>query len=179
MSRYLVDRVEQIENVQIHRGAVVTALEGDGHLEAVHVRDDAGGQMRIETPALFLFIGADPHTEWLSGCVQHDQKGFDIDGAAVPLAAVRGELWRAQGRTPFFLETSLPGVFAAGDVRSGSVKRCASAVGEGAMAVSFIHASLEIAEPAKLASTSGLSAGAPRPADLVRPRRNSFQNWPT
>jgi thioredoxin reductase (NADPH) len=72
----------------------------------------------------------------------------------VPVDAVRGDLWRAQGRTPFFLETSLPGVFAAGDVRSGSVKRCASAVGEGAMAVSFIHASLDIAGPAKDASTS-------------------------
>jgi thioredoxin reductase (NADPH) len=153
MSRYLVDRVEQIENVQIHRGAVVTALEGDGHLEAVGIRDDAGGEMRIKTPALFLFIGADPHTEWLSGCVQLDKKGFVLTGAAVPLDAVRGDLWRAQGRGPFFLETSLPGVFAAGDVRSGSVKRCASAVGEGAMAVSFIHASLEAASPAKDAST--------------------------
>ena len=154
MSRYLVDRVEQIENVQIHRGAVVTALEGDGHLEAVRIRDDAGGEMRINTPALFLFIGADPHTEWLSGCVQLDKKGFVLTGAAVPLDAVRGDLWRAQGRTPFFLETSLPGVFAAGDVRSGSVKRCASAVGEGAMAVSFIHASLEAASPAKDVSTA-------------------------
>jgi thioredoxin reductase (NADPH) len=73
----------------------------------------------------------------------------------VPLDAVRGNLWRAQGRGPFFLETSLPGVFAAGDVRSGSVKRCASAVGEGAMAVSFIHASLDATAPAKDASTSG------------------------
>src|SRR5712671_69025 len=114
MSRYLVDRVEQVANVQIHRGAVVTALEGDGHLEAVHVRDDAGGEMRIDTPALFLFIGADPHTEWLSGCVQLDKKGFVLTGAAVPLDAVRGALWRAQARTPFFLETSIPGVFAAG-----------------------------------------------------------------
>jgi thioredoxin reductase (NADPH) len=111
--------------------------------------------MRIKTPALFLFIGADPHTEWLSGCVQLDKKGFVLTGGTVPLDAVRSELWRAQGRTPFFLETSLPGVFAAGDVRSGSVKRCASAVGEGAMAVSFIHASLDAAAPAKDASTSG------------------------
>jgi len=154
MSRYLVDRVEQIDNVQIHRGAAVTALEGDGHLEAIRARDDAGGEMRIETPALFLFIGADPHTKWLSGCVQLDKKGFVLTGAAVPLDAVRGDLWRTQGRTPLFLETSLPGVFAAGDVRSGSVKRCASAVGEGAMAVSFIHASLEAASPAKDVSAS-------------------------
>src|SRR6185436_5465011 len=152
MSRYFVDRVEQIDNVEIHRGAVVTALEGDGHLEAIGIRDDARGEMRIKTAALFLFIGADPHTEWLSGCVQLDKKGFVLTGAAVPLDTVRGDLWRAQGRTPFFLETSLPGVFAAGDVRSGSVKRCASAVGEGAMAVSFVHASLE-ASPVKDAST--------------------------
>jgi thioredoxin reductase (NADPH) len=153
MSRYLVDRVEGIDNVQIHRGAVVTALEGDGHLQAVCVRDDAGVETRIGTKALFLFIGADPHTDWLSGCVQLDKKGFVLTGATLPLEAVRGDLWRAQGRTPFFLETSLPGVFAAGDVRSGSVKRCASAVGEGAMAVSFIHAYLDAASLAKEVAT--------------------------
>jgi len=158
MSRYLVDRVEHIENVQIHRGAAVTALEGDRHLEAVRIRDDAGVETRINTPALFLFIGADPHTEWLSGCVQLDKKGFVLTGAAVPREAVLGGLWRAQGRGPFFLETSLPGVFAAGDVRSGSIKRCASAVGEGAMAVSFIHASFEATSAAKDASTSGSEA---------------------
>ena len=132
----------------------MTALEGDGHLQAVRIRDDAGVETRINTPALFLFIGADPHSEWLSGCVQLDKKGFVLTGAAVPLDALRGDLWRAQGRTPFFLETSLPGVFAAGDVRSGSVKRCASAVGEGAMAVSFVHASLEATSPAKAVSAS-------------------------
>ena len=154
MSRYLVDRVERIDNVEVHRGTVVSGLEGDGHLQAVLVRDAAGVETRINTPALFLFIGADPHTEWLSGCVQLDKKGFVLTGAAVPPDTVRGDLWRALGRTPFFLETSLPGVFAAGDVRSGSVKRCASAVGEGAMAVSFIHASLGAAAPAKDVSTS-------------------------
>jgi thioredoxin reductase (NADPH) len=149
MSRYLVDRVEQIDNVLIHRGAVVTALEGDGNLQAVRIRDDEGVETRIETPALFLFIGADAHTAWLSGCVELDKKGFVLTGTSVTADAVRGDLWRAQGRTPFFLETSLPGVFAAGDVRSGSVKRCASAVGEGSMAVSFVHAYLEAALPAK------------------------------
>ena len=153
MSRYLVDRVERIDNVQIHRGALVTALEGDGHLQAIRIRDDAGVETRIDTRALFLFIGADPHTDWLSGCVQLDKKGFVLTGAAMPLDTARGDLWRAQGRTPFFLETSLPGVFAAGDIRSGSVKRCASAVGEGAMAVSFIHAWLEAVSPAKDVST--------------------------
>ena len=149
MSRYLVDRVESIDNVQIHRGAVVTALEGDGHLQGVRIREDAGEETRISTAALFLFIGADPRTEWLSGCVQLDKKGFVLTGAAMPLDTARSDLWRAQGRTPFFLETSLPAVFAAGDVRSGSVKRCSSAVGEGAMAVSFIHASLDAASRSK------------------------------
>src|SRR5579862_4000153 len=94
MSRYLVDRVEHIDNVEIHRGAVVTALEGGSHLEAVRIRDDAGLETRIVTPALFLFIGADPHTAWLSGCVQLDRKGFVLTGAAVPLDIIRGELWR-------------------------------------------------------------------------------------
>ena len=149
MSRYLVDRVESIDNVQIHRGAEVTALEGDGHLQGVRIREDSGEETRISTAALFLFIGADPRTEWLSGCVQLDKKGFVLTGAAMPPDTARSDLWRAQGRTPFFLETSLPGVFAAGDVRSGSVKRCASAVGEGAMAVSFIHASLDAASRSK------------------------------
>jgi thioredoxin reductase (NADPH) len=153
MSRYLVDRVEHIDNVQIHRGAGVTALEGDGHLQAVRIRDQAGVETRINTGAMFLFIGADPHTEWLDGCVQLDKKGFVLTGTSVPHDAVRGDLWRAQGRTPFFLETSLPGVFAAGDVRSGSVKRCASAVGEGAMAVSFVHASLDAGSPANSVPT--------------------------
>jgi thioredoxin reductase (NADPH) len=143
MSRYLVERVEHIDNVHIHRSAAVVALEGDAHLEAVCIQNDAGGDVRLASPALFLFIGADPHTRWLSGCVQLDKKGFVVTGAALPPEALRGDAWRAAGRAPFFLETSLPGVFAAGDVRSGSVKRCASAVGEGAMAVSFVHASID------------------------------------
>jgi thioredoxin reductase (NADPH) len=142
MSRYLVDRVEHIANVRIHYGTEVIALDGDGHLAAVRVRDRAGAETRMATPALFLFIGADPHTRWLSGCVQLDKRGFVLTGTAVPVDALRGDVWRAAGRTPYFLETSLPGIFAAGDVRSGSVKRCASAVGEGAMSVSFVHAYL-------------------------------------
>ena len=81
--------------------------------------------------------------------MQLDKKGFVLTGVAMPTDTARSDLWRAQGRTPFFLETSLPAVFAAGDVRSGSVKRCSSAVGEGAMAVSFIHASLDAASRSK------------------------------
>jgi thioredoxin reductase (NADPH) len=142
MSRYLFDRVEHIDNVRIHYGAEVAALEGNGRLTGIRVRDDAGAETPITTRALFLFIGADPHTRWLSGCVQLDKKGFVLTGTSIPADALRGDIWRAAGRPPYFLETSLPGIFAAGDVRSGSVKRCASAVGEGAMSVSFVHAYL-------------------------------------
>jgi thioredoxin reductase (NADPH) len=168
MSRYLVDRVEQIGNVVIHRGAVVTALEGAGRLQAIRIRDAAGGEIGIDTGALFLFIGADPHTEWLDGCVELDKKGFVLTGSAVPPRAVRSELWRGLARPPFFLETSLPGVFAAGDVRSGSVKRCASAVGEGAMAVSFVHASLEAATLAKQTGAATVSAPPDAAAEASR-----------
>ena len=139
MSRYLVDRVEHLPNVTIHRGAVVSAVEGDGHLGAVQIRQGSGPPARVQTSALFLFIGADANTAWLNGCVDLDAKGFVLTGDQLPRETVDGPRWSAVGRAPFLLETSLPGVFAAGDVRSGSVKRCASAVGEGAITVSFVH----------------------------------------
>ena len=139
MSRYLVDRVEHIDNVVIHRGAVVSAVEGNGHLGTVGIRDRSGTETRVKTSALFLFIGADPNTDWLSGCIDLDAKGFVLTGPQLPPDTADHPRWRAIKRQPFLLETSLPGVFAAGDVRSGSVKRCASAVGEGAITVSFVH----------------------------------------
>jgi thioredoxin reductase (NADPH) len=145
MSRYLVNQVQGLENVTIHPGSVVTGLEGNGHLGAVHVRNGAGTE-RLETSSLFLFIGADANTTWLNGCVELDRKGFVLTGTELPPEVAASERWQAAGRVPFLLETSLPGVFAAGDVRSGSIKRCASAVGEGCMAVSFVHA--HIARPA-------------------------------
>jgi thioredoxin reductase (NADPH) len=146
MSRYLVDRVEGLENVTIHRGCAVAGLEGNGHLAAVHVGNGTKGTRTLETSSLFLFIGADANTDWLRGCVELDRKGFVLTGTALPAGTADVERWRSAGRAPFLLETSLPGVFAAGDVRSGSVKRVASAVGEGSMAVSFVHA--HIARPA-------------------------------
>jgi thioredoxin reductase (NADPH) len=143
MSRYLVDRIEGTENVTIHRGATIKKLEGNGHLSAVQLK---GGQAdRIETRSLFLFIGADPNTSWLHGCVELDSKGFVLTGNGLPPTVGEAEGWSNAGRAPFLLETSLPGVFAAGDVRAGSAKRVSSAVGEGAMAVSFVHA--HIARP--------------------------------
>jgi len=140
MSRYLVDRVEHIPNVTIYRNTIVSGVEGNGHLSTVRIRNDAGAETRLATEALFMFIGADPNTAWLSGCVQLDSKGFVSTGTMLPRELADAEPWRSLGRSPFLLETSLPGVFAAGDVRSGSVKRCASAVGEGSIAVSFVHA---------------------------------------
>jgi thioredoxin reductase (NADPH) len=138
MSRYLVDRIEGNENVTIHRGATIKKLEGDGHLSAVELR---GGDVdRIETKSLFLFIGANPNTGWLDGCVDLDANKFVLTGTGLPASSLESERWQSAGRAPFLLETSLPGVFAAGDVRFGSAKRVSAAVGEGAMAVSFVHA---------------------------------------
>jgi thioredoxin reductase (NADPH) len=140
MSRYLVDRVERKENVTIHRGAVVSGLEGNGHLSAVRTKGPNGEQQTFTTNSLYLFIGEDPHTDWLHGCVELDRRGFVLTGDGLPPATTDTDRWRSAGRAPFLLETSLPGVFAAGDVRAGSAKRVAAAVGEGSMAVSFVHA---------------------------------------
>jgi thioredoxin reductase (NADPH) len=140
MSRYLVERVMRMENVTIHTGAVVSGLEGNGHLSAVHTKGTHGERQTFTTNSLYLFIGADPNTDWLHGCVDLDRKGFVLTGNGLSPGATDADRWRSAGRDPFLLETSLPGVFAAGDVRAGSAKRVASAVGEGAMAVSFVHA---------------------------------------
>jgi thioredoxin reductase (NADPH) len=143
MSRYLVDRIQGTENVDVHLGTVVTGLEGDERLRAVRARTGAGEELTFATSSLFLFIGADPNTDWLRGCVALDRKGYVLTGPALPPDARAAERWRLAGRTPFLLETSLPGVFAAGDVRSGSVKRVAAAVGDGSMSVSFVHAHIQ------------------------------------
>jgi thioredoxin reductase (NADPH) len=140
MSRYLVDRLKSMPNlVTIHSQTRVAALGGNGHLDSVQIRSP-GHSQQIQTSSLFLFIGADAKTAWLRGCVDLDPKGFVLTGTALSASTAETDRWRAAGRTPFLLETSLPGVFAAGDVRSGSAKRVAAAVGEGSMAVSFVHA---------------------------------------
>ena len=139
----LVERIESMKNVTIHRESTVTALGGNGRLAAVDISDRSGGVRRLETGALFLFIGADANSQWLRGCVELDRNGFVLTGPALPAGTSENERWRAVGRSPFLLETSLPGVFAAGDVRSGSVKRVAGAVGDGAMAVALAHRRLD------------------------------------
>ncbi|HMA01133.1 MAG TPA: FAD-dependent oxidoreductase, partial [Gemmatimonadaceae bacterium] len=140
------DQVQGIDNVTVNLGCKVTQLEGNGHLRSLRYSSLDGAERQIDTSSLFLFIGADANTSWLRGCVALDKKGFVLTGNALPPDTIEADRWRTAGRAPFLLETSLPGVFAAGDVRSGSVKRCASAVGEGSMSVSFVHAC--IARPA-------------------------------
>jgi thioredoxin reductase (NADPH) len=135
MSSYLVRRIEQTPNIELLRTTTVQRMDGDGHLASVEIVDGLKGQRRkVETPAVFSFIGASPRTDWLPPEVERDAKGFVRTGADL----AHSPHWTV-ARTPFLLETSRPGVFAAGDVRSGSVKRVASAVGEGAMAVQFVH----------------------------------------
>jgi thioredoxin reductase (NADPH) len=135
MSRYLVRRIEQTANIELVCTTVIRQMVGKGHLTAVEIANNKTGQQRtIETPAVFSFIGATPRTGWLSSDIERDAKGFVRTGTAL----AQSRSW-GLARPPFLLETSRPGVFAAGDVRSGSVKRVASAVGEGAMAVQFVH----------------------------------------
>ncbi len=135
MSSYLARRIEQTANIEILCQTEIRRMHGDGHLTAVDMVNNRTAEERtVETPAVFSFIGAVPRTDWLPPEIERDAKGFVQTGPAL----AHSPHWTAR-RQPFLLETSRPGVFAAGDVRSGSVKRVASAVGEGAMAVQFVH----------------------------------------
>jgi thioredoxin reductase (NADPH) len=140
MSRYLVDRIADAQNVELLVNTEVRELLGEDRLEGVMVEDSRSGERRtLGARALFVFIGADANTAWLRGAVDLDERGFILTGGELDHSVLDGNLWRSLSREPFLLETSLPGVFAAGDVRSGSIKRCASAVGEGSMAVRLVH----------------------------------------
>ncbi len=140
MSRYLVDRIVNAENVELLANTEVRELTGEDRLEGVAVEDNRSGARRtLDVRALFVFIGAEANTGWLEGAVELDERGFILTGRALDGTASEGDLWQGLSREPYLLETSLPGVFAAGDVRSGSIKRVASAVGEGSMAVRLVH----------------------------------------
>jgi thioredoxin reductase (NADPH) len=139
MSRYLADRVEACADIDVRLHTEVRELVGDQRLEAVVVEDNRSGEgERLDAQALFVFIGADPCTPWLGTEIALDDRGFVLTGPGAARAADGGE-WQHAGRPPLLLETSRPGVLAVGDVRSGSVKRVASAVGEGSMAVRLVH----------------------------------------
>ena len=141
MSRYLIQRIEANPAIELHYRTEIIGLEGDKHLEAVRWQDKVSGEIsRHAIRHAFIMAGASPRTEWLRGCVALDNKGFIITGR--DLDAVAKPLGQRTGDIPQMLETNLPGVFAVGDVRSGNVKRVASAVGEGAIAVHLVHRSL-------------------------------------
>jgi thioredoxin reductase (NADPH) len=137
MSRYLVDRLVCHSRIEVMTSTAVVGLEGDGALHAVHV-DGRDGTIRVPAAALFSFIGADPESSWLCGCAALDSGGFVLTDRALTDEQL-GERWSALGRRPLPFETSRPGLFAVGDVRSGSTKRVAAAVGEGSAAVSAVH----------------------------------------
>jgi thioredoxin reductase (NADPH) len=134
MSHYLIERVEADARIEVSANTQVRGLAGDQHLESVTLEDTATGECRdVECSGLFCFIGAEPATAWLSGTVALDQKGFIVTDRSLPDSITKGTLFSTRPPLPF--ETSIPGVFAVGDVRSGSLKRVASAVGEGSSAV--------------------------------------------
>jgi thioredoxin reductase (NADPH) len=140
MSRYLADRIERAPNVEVMLHTEVREVSGNGRLEAILAEDDLTGERHtLPARALFVFIGAEPHTGWLGDKVALDDEGFVLTGHEAARAAAENGHWRDKDRPPLLLETSLPGVLAVGDVRHGSIKRVASAVGEGAMAVRLVH----------------------------------------
>jgi thioredoxin reductase (NADPH) len=140
MSSYLSRRVEAKKNIEILTHTEIRKMMGGKVLEAIELEHTGTHQRRtVQTPAVFSMIGAKPCTDWLPSEIERDEKGFIKTGQAV--AGSRG--WQGRNRLPGPLETSCPGIFAAGDVRAGSVKRCAAAVGEGGMAVEGIHDALK------------------------------------
>ncbi|MGA3324819.1 MAG: FAD-dependent oxidoreductase [Terriglobia bacterium] len=139
MSQYLIDQIKKTPNIQVETHSQVVEVHGDGHLESVSIRcGDSGKTETVPTNLLSVFIGAEPNTDWLAGVVERDERGFILTGADLVRDGKRPAGWPL-GRDPYWPETSVPGIFAAGDVRHGSVKRVASGVGEGSIAVQFTH----------------------------------------
>jgi thioredoxin reductase (NADPH) len=139
MSQYLIDQIKKTPNIQVQTRSQVVEVHGDTHLEAVSIRGgDNGNAATVPTNLLSIFIGAEPNTDWLSGVVQRDERGFILTGADLVRDGKKPAGWQLE-RDPYWVECSVPGIFAAGDVRHGSVKRVASGVGEGSIAVQFTH----------------------------------------
>jgi thioredoxin reductase (NADPH) len=142
MSKYLIRRIDETPIIELHRRTEVVALDGDRHLRRVQWRHPDGSTGWRDVRHVFVMMGAVPNTKWLEGCVALDDKGFIKTGSDLTRHDLEGARWPLP-RSPYSLETSLPGVFAVGDVRSGSVKRVASAVGEGSIVVSYVHRVLQ------------------------------------
>ncbi len=139
MSQYLVDQVEAVANIDVITGTEIVGMEGEDDLQAVRVKDRESGETRLlEGAAVFVFIGAIPRTEMIGDTLARDRAGFILTGADLVQDGKLPPSWTLR-RDPFLLETSVPGVFAAGDVRHGSIKRVAAAIGEGSACVQFAH----------------------------------------
>lgn len=139
MSRYLIDEIERTPKIEVQYGAQVSAVDGQEHLESISIACSATKTVEtVQASSLFIFIGAEPRTDWLDGLVERDARGFILTGPDLMKDGKRPRGWPLD-RDPGLLETSIPGVFAVGDVRHGSVKRVASGVGEGSIAIQFVH----------------------------------------
>jgi thioredoxin reductase (NADPH) len=142
MSRYLIQRISENPGIELHFKTEIVGLEGETQLERVRWIDKTTGQTSLHPIRhVFIMAGASPRTDWLKGCVTMDDKGFILTGRDLESAGPNGRSWPL-ARSPLMLETSLPAVFAVGDVRAGNVKRVASAVGEGAISVHLVHRAL-------------------------------------
>jgi thioredoxin reductase (NADPH) len=162
MSQYLIDRIARHPAITIMSRSAVREVDGTGRLERVTVEDlTTSARRTLATAALFVLIGAEAHTQWLAESIELDSHGFIVTGPDLSGQARTAAAWAKLGRDPYLLETSLPGLFAAGDVRSGSVKRVASAVGEGSIAIRFANE--------HLSRRAGQAAIGPR-LDPDRPR---------
>jgi thioredoxin reductase (NADPH) len=139
MSQYLIEQVQNTPNIHVEYSTRVVEVHGEDHLEQVSFQcDRTGGVNRVDANSLFVFIGAEPRTAWLDGTVERDERGFILTGPDLLKPGKRPRGWTLE-RDPSLLETNVPGVFAVGDVRYGSVKRVASGVGEGSVAIQFVH----------------------------------------
>jgi thioredoxin reductase (NADPH) len=139
MSQYLVDQIEATDNISVQLNTNVVEVKGEESLEAVTIENAATGELQtVPATSLFIFIGAVPRTDWLDGVVERDERGFILAGSDLLSEGGRPRGWHLE-RDPYLLETNVPGIFAIGDVRHGSVKRVASGVGEGSICVQFVH----------------------------------------
>jgi thioredoxin reductase (NADPH) len=137
MSKYLIDQIAGTSNIEVKTQCQVVEAQGETRLSCLKLCG-SGGEETVPANGLFIFIGAAPNTDWLPDTIMRDANGFLLSGSDLKVDGKLAKSWN-QDREPYLLETSLPGVFVAGDVRHGSIKRVASAVGEGSISVQFIH----------------------------------------
>jgi thioredoxin reductase (NADPH) len=139
MSQYLIDQINATKNIEIRVRASIAEVIGTNRLEALVIKDnDTGDTETVPAAALFVFIGAKPHSDFVADVVERNGAGFILTGPDLIYDGRRPKNWRLN-RDPFLLETSVPGIFAVGDIRQGAIRRVASAVGQGATAISFVH----------------------------------------